>query len=101
MWQLRAQDGGLNGVETKISAYRRGQVLRFLSVYTQQLNSPGQTFVVRQHHSRVPVGTEVLRGKEAETSQSTDRTGAPTIAFCTDRLGSIFDHGDAVSIGDI
>jgi len=66
-------------------------VFRFHAVDAQARESRGPLRIVRDHHTGIAIGAEVLTGIKAETADGAQRPGAFALVFGSERLGSVLD----------
>ena len=91
MRQLDQQDGGLQGIESEVSADQSMVVLRLRPMGTHHHQSIMECSVVCHHHSPVARTTKVLAGEKAEAAYRAEASGLPTLICGRDCLRGILD----------
>ena len=93
--QLDAQDRGLHLVEPAVETFQLVHVPRPLPVVAEHTQALGQARVRSRDRARVPIGTEVLRGIEAEARERAEGADPPPAVARPVGLGAVLDDRDA------
>ena len=92
MWELDAEDRGLQRVQSEVAAHQGVGVFRLRAVAAELAYALGQVGVVGRHHAAVAVAAQVLRREEAEAAHISQRARPTAFVFGADRLRGIFDN---------
>ena len=68
MWELGAEDRGLQRVQSEIAAHQGVRVFRLRAVAAELAYALGQVGIVGRHHAAVAVAAQILRREEAEAA---------------------------------
>src|SRR5579863_9993050 len=92
MAQLYPQDSRLNLVQPAVPADFLAAVLVTGAVIAQGTEALRKLLGIGYNHAAVAPCSQILAGIEAEAARVGQRTGAPAMVGCSQRLGVVFDH---------
>src|SRR5215468_1532423 len=96
MWQLDGEERSLKGIEPRVGALHRVQILLPLAVVPQQPDLLGDALIVGDDHAAVAAGAEILRRIEAERGGVAGAANDPPAGAGAMGLSSIFDNHEVV-----
>src|SRR5438128_8447189 len=99
--QFGPQNGGLQGIQAAIESQKFVVILRPAAVVSKDAKAIGKMRIISGDHAAVACATQVLRRKEAETTERSQTSGRLPPPVGSDRLRGIFNNRQPPGLGDL
>jgi hypothetical protein len=100
VWEFDVEDGGLDGVDAEVAPDVGVEVARFHAVVAKATHFCRECVVLTGDHSGIAEGAEIFCGIEGVPTGFTDGACGSEGVRCAERLGGIFENGNAVGCAD-
>src|SRR5437868_4679963 len=99
--QFGPQNGGLQGIQAAIESQKFVVILRPAAVVSKDAKAIGKMRIISGDHAAVACATQVLRRKEAETTERSQTSGRLPLPPGSNRLRGIFNNRQPPGLGDL
>ena len=90
--QLYSQDSSLQGVETTVEAVHDVLVACLGAMNPENPHCLGDLGIISDHHATIAIRSQILGGKEAQTSNIAQRANFLSFLFSAQRLSTVLNY---------